>query len=410
MHGFEDIVGMPSATQIDFHSHQFIRDPYPAYARLRAAEQPPWLPHVDRTGTEGIWLFGRYSDAAAILRDTESISKDVSCLVPVDRQTAFDRMLLNLDPPEHTRLRAVVAPLFSVRRIAALEATIGAIVDELIDGIEPGADIDFVAQFAVPLPIRVVAGVLGVPPGDMPRLKNWTDRLISGLDSTRGSEDARIAAQASLGEMTAYLGGLVRRDHQPEGSLLDHVAIVRREVGIPTPDEVLSLCVLMVLAGHETTVNLLGSGLLTLLRHPDQLERLRRDPALAQTAVDEMLRFESPLQRGTYRITVAPYRIGRVTLEPGQQVSAVIGAANRDPDEFPDPGTFDIARKPNRHLAFGKGIHKCLGERLARAEARIAFSRLLERFEGIDLRVDEPEWQDKTLFRGLKALPLRFVR
>lgn len=399
---------MPTATAIDLQSREFIANPYPAYRELREARQPQWLPHTDRTGTDGIWLFARYNDVAGILRDTQSISKDVSRVMPVDRLTAFDRMLLNLDPPEHTRLRAVVAPLFGVRRIAQLGATIEAIVEELLGDIEAEGEADFMARFAVPLPIRVVAGVLGVPPADMARIKAWTDDMITGLDSARASERARTKVASSMGAMTDYLRGLIARDKQPEGSLLEHVAAVRQEVGTPTPDEVLSLCVLMVLAGHETTVNLLGNGLLALLRHPAQLERLRRKPELIGTAIDEMLRFESPLQRGTYRITIAPYRIAGVTLEPGQQLSAVMGAANRDASEFPSPDTFDIARKPNRHLAFGKGVHKCLGERLAKAEARIAFTRLLERFPRIELLDEEPQWQDKTLFRGLTALRASF--
>lgn len=401
---------MTTATTIDLQSREFIADPYPAYRELREAGYPQWLPHTDRTGTEGIWLFARYNDVAAILRDTQSISKDVSRLIPAERVTPFDRMLLNLDPPEHTRLRAVVAPLFSVRRVAQLEATIEAIVEELLGDIEAGENTDFVAGFAVPLPIRVVAGVLGVPREDMPRLKAWTDDMITGLDSARASGEERARVVLSMGAMTDYLGGLIKRDSQPDGSLLEHMAVVRREVGTPTPEEVLSLCVLMVLAGHETTVNLLGNGLLTLLRHPAQLERLRKEPELIGTAVDEMLRFESPLQRGTYRITSAPYRVGGVTLEPGQQLSAVMGAANRDPSEFPSPDTFDVARRPNRHVAFGKGVHKCLGERLAKAEARIAFTRLLERFPRIELLDEVPQWQDKTLFRGLKSLRVAFGR
>lgn len=401
---------MAAATTIDFQSREFIIDPYPTYRQLREAEHPYWLPHTDRTGSEGIWLFTRYADVAALLRDTQFISKDVSRLVPTDRLSAVDRMLLNLDPPEHTRLRAVVAPLFSVRRVVQLGEEIEAIVDELLEAIEPGKETDFMAAFAVPLPLRVVAGILGVPLGDMPRLKVWTDRMIAGLDSAYAPGERREQAIVALGELTAYLSGLIARDSQPRDSLLHHVAMVQREVGTPTPDEVLSLCVLMVLAGHETTVNLLGTGLLSLMRHPEQLERLRREPRLASTAVEEMLRFESPLQRGTFRVTTAPYRIAAVELEPGQQVSAVIGAANRDPAEFTAPDDFDVTRRPNRHLAFGKGVHKCLGERLARAEARIAFSRLLERFPAVRLLDEQPRWQDKTLFRGLKTLRVEFAR
>lgn len=397
------------ASPIDFGSRAFIADPYPAYAELRRSRSPQWIEHEDRTGTEGIWLFGRYKQVAAILRDTQAVSKDVSRLVPADRVTAFDRMLLNLDPPEHTRMRAVIAPLFSVRQVARLESAIAAIVDELVGALDPGTEFDFMQSFAIPLPIRVVAGVIGVPPEDMPQLKQWTDDMITGLDSATAGAEARERVGRSMAEMTGYLRSLIQRDRQPEGSLLDHVAIVQREVGMPTSDEVLSLCLLMVLAGHETTVNLLGNGLLTLARHPDQLRRLRGDPSLVPSSIEEMLRYESPLQRGTFRITVAPYRIGGQTFEPGQQLSAVMGAANRDPEAFDQPDRFDIGRRPNRHLAFGKGVHKCLGERLAKAEARIAFSKLLNRFAEVHLLDDTPDWQEKTLFRGLRTLRVRLT-
>jgi cytochrome P450 len=400
---------MHEAALINLQSREFIDNPYPAYQMLRESGQPFWLEHVDRTGTQGIWLLTRYRDVAAVLRDSRKISKDVSRLIPADRLTAFDRMLLNLDPPEHTRLRALIAPLFSVRKISQLETRIASIVDDLLDNIESGSETDFMTAFAVPLPIRVVAGVIGVPTEDMPLLKGWTDDLITGLDSARATDEERKKVAGSMQAMTAYLNDLIANKGHPQGSLLEHVAAVRSHSGSPSPDDVLGLCVLMVLAGHETTVNLLGNGLLTLLRHPDQLERLRQNPGLTRSAVDEMLRFESPLQRGTYRITRAPYEVCGVTLDVGQQVSAVIGSANRDADEFPQPDAFDIERSPNRHLAFGKGIHKCLGERLARAEARIAFCRLLERFSDISLLDESPQWQDKTLFRGLKSLRVSFL-
>ena len=167
------------------------------------------------------------------------------------------------------------------------------------------------------------------------------------------------------------------------------------------------MCVLMVLAGHETTVNLLGNGLLTLLSHPDQLDLLREEPGLMPGVVNELLRFESPVQRTSFRVTSAACTIGACTLEEGQQLSAVIGAANRDPEQFPSPDVFDIRRSPNRHLAFGAGIHKCLGERLARAEARIAFARLLRHFPRIELLDSEPDWKDQTLLRGLRTLRVR---
>ncbi|HKJ16646.1 MAG TPA: cytochrome P450 [Xanthomonadales bacterium] len=398
---------MDDASPTDLQSPDFIDDPYSFYRKLRDIGRPHWAGHVDRTGTKGIWLITRYQDVARVLRDTQDVSKDVSRLIPAGQVTAFDRMLLNLDPPEHTQLRAVIAPLFSVTQVARLEALIEGIVESLLREMETRAETDFVADFAVPLPIRVVADIIGVPREDMPLLKKWTDDLITGLDSGRDNDSERERVAASMRGMTRYLSDLVDSGIHPDGSLLDHVSEIRLKDGWPTTDDTLSLCLLMVLAGHETTVNLLGNGLLLLLQNPEQLEKLRNNPGLTRSAVDEMLRCESPLQRGTYRITQVPYKVGGVTLEVGQQISAVIGSANRDEHQFPDPDVFDIQRSPNNHLAFGKGIHKCLGEKLARAEARIAFTRLLERFPDIELLEPKPRWQEKTLFRGLKSLKVR---
>lgn len=404
MHGY--IMG--SAFSIDLGSTAFIRDPYPAYRQLRDRDQPHWLPHEDRTGTEGIWLFSRYRDVSAILRNTRSISKDVSRRVPADRQTAFDRMLLNMDPPEHTRLRALLAPQFSVRRIADLEADIERTVERLLTTIAADVEADFMADFATRLPILVIAGIIGVPSQDMPLLKGWTDDLLTGLDSARATSDERNKVGASLGAMTDYLASLIGKPGNAEETVVGQLTRLQRERGEPSREELLGMCILLVLAGHETTVNLLGNGLLALLSNPGQWALLRENPGLVPGAIDEMLRYESPLQRGTYRITTESCTIGNCTLEQGQQVSAVIGAANRDPEQFPSPDRFDVRRSPNQHLAFGAGVHKCLGERLARLEAKVAFERILERFPRLQLVDSEPDWQDKTLLRGLKALRVRF--
>jgi len=398
---------MLSALSIDLASRAFIRNPYPAYRQLREADGPFWLPQQDRTGVEGIWLFSRYRDVSAILRNTRSISKDISRRVPAHRQTAFDRMLLNMDPPEHTRLRALLAPQFSVRRIAELEAGIESTVEVLLSAMAASGEADFMADFATRLPILVIADIIGVPPQDMPLLKGWNDDLLSGLDSARATPDERNRAEGSLQAMMRYLVELIRQPGHAGDTVVGHLSQLQRERGEPTGDELLSICLLLVLAGHETTVNLLGNGLLALLSNPGQMALLRENPGLWPGAIDEMLRFESPLQRATFRITSESCRIGNCTLEEGQQVSAVIGAANRDPDEFPSPDDFDVRRSPNQHLAFGAGVHKCLGERLARLEARIAFGRLLARFPNMRLVDSEPDWQDKTLLRGLRSLRIR---
>jgi len=364
--------------------------------------------HQLDNGTEGMWLFSRYRDAAAILRETGSISKDKSRLLPAGRLSPLDRMLLNMDPPEHTRLRAMIAPWFSVRRVAEMEGGIDRLVQGLLSGIKPGAETEFIETFALRLPLLVIAGILGIPPEDMPQMKRWTDTLITGADSGVSNKDVQRSQAESMLALTAYLSRLIATQKPGDENLVAHLNQSCKPGQPPTTDEILGLAVLIVVAGFETTVNLLGNGLLTLLLHPGQLHRLRENPGLLNRAIDEVLRFESPLQRSTYRVTTEGFDLNGFKLEPGQQVSAVIGAANRDPHQFPNADVFDITRSPNQHLSFGLGIHKCLGERLARLEARVAFSRLLEKFSHIVLLDCEPHWQQKTLFRGLEFLHICF--
>lgn len=393
---------------IDISSRHFIDDPYPAYQRLRASDSPCWVPHHARSGTSGIWLFSRYDDVAAILREKNNISKDVSRIVAEDNLTAFDRMLLNMDPPQHTRLRAIVAPLFSAGQIRSFETKIRKIVQDLLSSISPGDELDFMAEFAIPLPILVVSDILGVPPQDMLQMKAWASDLLAGFDSSLADQAALDRQRESLQAMTHYLERLIDLENGEGHGLVAYLNRLRRENGKPTGVEILSLSMLMVVAGFETTVNLLGNGLYTLLRNPHQLELLRTEPGLTGKAIDEMLRFESPLQRSTFRVAAKDFSIGGFRVRKGQQIATVIGAANRDPRQFSQPETFDIRRSPNRHLAFGLGIHKCLGERLARAEAAIAFGQILEMFPKIRLCADRADWQQKTLFRGLKTLRVQF--
>jgi cytochrome P450 len=393
---------------IDISSSKFIDNPYPAYQQLRATGSPTWVSHQARSGTPGLWLFSRYSDVATLLREKNNISKDVSRIVAVDELTAFDRMLLNMDPPQHTRLRAIVAPLFSAGQTRIFESKINTIVKNLLSSISPGDEVDFMAEFAIPLPILVVSDILGVPSQDMLQMKSWASDLLAGFDSSLADEVTLKHQQKSLSAMTHYLTRLVELDPAGRNGLIANLNQLRQDNGAPTKVEILSLSMLIVLAGFETTVNLLGNGLYTLLKNPGQLDLLREEPDLIEKAIDEMLRFESPLQRTTFRVAVRDFSIGGFKIEKGQQIATVIGAANRDSEQFSGPEKFDIRRNPNRHLAFGLGIHKCLGERLARAEARIAFSRLLEVFPKIRLCSDKTDWQQKTLFRGLKTLAVQF--
>src|SRR3990172_3690217 len=233
--------------------------------------------------------------------------------------------------------------------------------------------------------------------------------MVTGVDAVRASEANRQQSQEATLALGQYFVDLVRRRReQPRDDLISALTTARDAQDRLTEDELLAMCMLLLIAGHETTVNLLGNGLLTLLGHPAQLTLLKNRPELLPSAVEEMLRFESPVQRATFRLTPEPFEIGTTTLEKGQQVSAVIGAANRDPDPFLQPDTFDITRQPNRHLAFGLGIHFCLGAPLARVEARIGFARLLEQLPNLQLVSQTPDWSTNTFFRGLRTLPVTF--
>ena len=393
---------------IDLSSDYFIQNPYPAYRELRQSREPTWMQHQLNNGTEGIWLFSRYRDVATILRETDRISKDKSTLLPIGQLSALDRMLLNMDPPEHTRLRAMIAPWFGVRRTAEMEGSIERLVQDLLSGISTGAEVEFIREFALKLPLRVIAGILGIPQEDMLQMKRWTDVLISGADSGVSNKDTQKSQAESMLALSEYLSRLIANQTPGDENLIAYLKKSFKPDQSSTEDEILSLSVLIIVAGFETTVNLLGHGLLTLLLHPGQLNQLRQNSGLLDRAINEMLRFESPLQRSTYRITTRDFNINGFKLKPGQQVSAVIGAANRDPHQFSDPDLFNIARSPNRHLSFGLGIHKCLGERLARLEASTAFRCLLKKFPRIRLLENEPHWQKKTLFRGLESLPVCF--
>lgn len=242
----------------------------------------------------------------------------------------------------------------------------------------------------------------------MLNMKGWADDLMTGFDSGLSDQDIQNKQAESMQALTGFLSRLIATHKPGNENLISYLNQRHIQEHFPSVAEILSLSILIVLAGYETTVNLLGNGMRTLLLHPEQMTRLRENPGLLNSAIDEMLRFESPLQRSTYRVTTEAFSIGGVKLEKDQQVSAVIGAANRDPDQFPNPDVFNIERTPNRHVSFGLGIHKCLGERLARLEARIAFRSLLENFSHIELASTEADWQQKTLFRGLKSLHIHF--
>ncbi len=385
-------------------------NPHPLYHRLRA-EAPVYRALGPGLG-EGVWLLTKYDDCEAALRDRR-IGKEIEKHVPgagaVDvPQTGFEvlnRNLLFVDPPDHTRLRRLVSTAFTARTVAALEPRIAEIASDLIQQMHSKDEIDLIADFAFPLPVTVIAEMLGIPAADRDLFRNWTKRLLFTDDVT----DAQLAGL----EFIAYMNEqIATRKDDPGADLLSRLLHAEEDGDRLDHSELLAMVLLLLVAGHETTVNLIGNGTLALVRNQDQLAKLRANPNLLEGAIEEMLRYDGPVEVPTLRWAFEEIPMGDQVIPAGELVVPVLLAANRDPAHFEDPDRFDITRTPNRHIAFGSGIHHCLGAPLARLEAKMAFQALLTEFSGIELAI-EPEdlrWNMMLFLRGMKALPLAVDR
>jgi cytochrome P450 len=409
---------VPYTVSIDITSARFKANPYPLYAQLREVRPvcPTRLPD-GRTA----WLVTRYKDAALVLKDPR-FAKDLR-RVPDRYRSLIDRALdpmlrslrynmLFLDPPDHTRLRGLVHEAFSPRLIERMRQRMQVLADELLDAVVGTAEqeFDLVGGYALPIPATLIADLLGVPATDRDRFHRWGSALAS---ATSGLEMVRALPSALL--FMRYLRRLfVLRRREPRDDLT--TALVQVEGGAGdrlSPDELLSMVIVLLVAGHETTVNLIAMGTLALLEHPDQLLRLRHQPELLEsgTAVEELLRFTSPVQVATERYATADIELSGATIPSGALVLAVLGSANRDERQFANPDQLDLGRTPNAHLAFGQGAHYCLGAPLARLEGRIAFTTLLRRLSDLRLAVDPTtlSWRRSLFFRGIDHLPLQVV-
>jgi len=395
-------------------SPAFYNDPYPIYRQLRDHDPVHWSESL------GGWVLTRYDDVLATIRDSDHFSSQGRMLaalesLPIEARAGlrlfeahFTVGLISSDPPDHTRLRSLIKKAFTPRVIEGMRPRVQAIVDELLDAVQGRGETDFVRDVAYPLPAIVIAELLGAPPEDRDRFKHWSDGIMAFQGTGRVSAEVMAWSQQSLREMRAFLGELIaQRRRAPRDDLLGLLVAAEAEGDRLTEAELLTTCVTLLTAGHETTTNLIGNGLATLLRHPAQLGRVREDAALLPAAIEEILRYESPLQRNPRRIARDIELRGK-RLRRGDFVLQILGAANRDPEQFPDPDRFDIARQPNRHIAFGFGIHFCLGAPLARLEAPIAIGAMLRRFPRLTLATDALEWQEHGLLRALKALPVTF--
>jgi len=395
-------------------SAHFFKDPYPLYHQLRAEAPVYWCE------AWGAWVLTRYADVMAVLRDADRFSSAgrVGYLLqqlpaPARQQvTALERHytigLAHTDPPDHTRLRGLLNKVFTPRMVAAWRGRVQQVVDELVDQVVEHRHMDLISDLAYPLPATIIAEMIGAPQGDIGLFRDWAvaiNRLFE--KGGRIEEAAAHAAQDSLYEMREYTVKLAAiKRNAPADDILSRL-VAADDADKLTVDEMVSTCVTLFVAGHETTTNLIGNGMLALLQHPDQMAVLRAEPALIDNAVEEMLRYDPSVPRG-WRIAKAAVEIGGQTINKGALVFPILAAANRDPAQFPDPDRFDVRREGTKHIAFGYGIHFCLGAPLARLEGAVAVNRLLERLPNLRLDADQLTWRHDVAIRSLERLPVAF--
>jgi pimeloyl-[acyl-carrier protein] synthase len=395
-------------------SPAFYQDPYPIYDRLRAEAPVAWSEAL------GAWVLTRYEHVQATLQDPGRFSSQGRLSAALERfpdslrakfkplEDHFGIGLIGSDPPDHTRLRALINKAFIPRIIEQMRPRLHALVDQLLDAVEARGEMDLVRDLAYPLPATVIAELLGAPPSERENFKRWSDGILAFQGSGVASAELIEHSQRHLLEMRSFLAELIaERRRQPRDDLLSRLVEAEMEGDRLSAPELLTVCVTLLTAGHETTTTLIANGTYTLLRHPEQMVQLRRNPQLMPSAIEEMLRFESPLQRNPRRAG-QDLDLGGQRLRRNDYVLPLVGAANRDPKVFPEPHRFDITRQPNRHLAFGLGIHFCVGAPLARLEGLIALNTILHRLLGLRLKTASVEWEPHTLFRKLRALPVAF--
>ncbi len=399
---------------------EVIANPYPIYSDMRTQDPVHWNEPV------GTWVLTRYSDVIETLRDRRMSVDRISAYSdripePMQEKIApilhiFSDMMLLSDPPKHTRLRSLANKAFTPRVVDNMRSHIQDIVDQSLDAVEGAGRMDVINDLAYPLPVRVICEMLGVAPEDQDQFKEWTDHLAIFLgDIRRAAQHVEVAQRSAL-DMIECLKEIIKECRQnPRDDLISALVAAEEQGDTFSQDELYSMFVLLQIGGHETTTNLIGNGLLALLQNPDQLLKLRNNPALLETAVEELLRYHSPIQ-ATARIATEDLEIGGNPISAGQYVSTYLAAANRDPDQFPHPDRLDITRQENRHLAFSFGSHFCLGAALARLEGQIAIGTVLRRMPQLRLEpplsveapLEEFRWRDNPVFHGLESLPVAF--
>ncbi len=390
-------------------------DPFPLYADLR--DRAP----IHRNDL-GFWVLARHADCLAVLRDRRSSSDSLNVATermpegfrtPIDENDPVTQAMLEMrpflfrDPPDHTRLRGLVSKAFTPKVVESLRQRTQQMVDELIDAALDAGEVDLLEAFAYPLPVRVICHLLGVPHEDHERFKVWSNALARGLDPDflLTPEVIEARGQAVLQFSQYFFELLAERRRAPGEDLLSRLVQAEDGGTVLSEGELLSTCILLLVAGHETTVNLIAGGTLALLRHPAQWERFRTDPDVNRSAIEEMLRYVSPVQL-TGRAILEDCEFGGVEFEAGDFAMLLLASGNHDPAQFDEPERFDIGRNPNPHLGFGFGIHHCLGAPLARMETQVALSSLVQRAPTLALTVDDVTYKTNVVLRGLESLPV----
>jgi cytochrome P450 len=397
---------MPPLTQLDLTSPEVVADPYPFFAAARADAPVQWHDGL------GMWLTFTHAAANAVLR-ARTLGRLWGPRWPDEPMPAFELIhvnsLLENEPPTHTRLRRLIAGAFARGHVERLRPRVAELAERLANGVaEAGADgapVDLIAHYAEPLPVQVIAELLGVPEPDWPLLRPWSNAIVKMYEYAVSPEQ-RVAAETASREFVDYLRALVaERRKEPGPDLVSSlIAETDAEGGRLTEDELVTTCTLLLNAGHEATVNVVGNGVTALLGHRDQWDRLLADPALVAPAVEELIRFDSPLQLFE-RTATEDTAIDGVTVERGTKIAALLGAANRDPAVFAEPDVFDVGRPDNPHLGFGAGIHFCVGAPLARVELQSSLATLLRRFPGLTL-AEPPQRRPEFVIRGVRSLPV----
>ena len=383
---------------VDFFAPEVRADPWPFYARLREADPVHRRP-------DGDWILTRYADCQGVLADPRCSSNPALESRPSEgspARQAGSNLLLFLDPPDHTRLRRLVSKAFTPRRVEELRPRIAELVDALLDEVDGEPTFNLLEALAFPLPVIVICELMGVPAEDRDSLKEWSTAASRLLDPDVEGETLELGLLAGMG-LAGYFDALFEeRRRQPQDDLVSGLVAAEEEGDRLSADELRSITVLLFIAGHETTMNLIGNGTYALLQHPDQLALVRDDPEMARSAIEELLRYDGPVHV-TARVPTEDIDIGGTPIAAGERMVVALGAANRDPAQYPDPDRLDVTREDNRHLTFSHGIHFCLGASLARVEGQVAIPRLLQRFPDLALAA-EPSYREHLVLRGLTEL------